>query len=107
MKTAGRQADFAAIGQCTFSAVDPERFPAVGMAYEALKAGGAAACMLNAANEEANAGFRAGRIGFLQIGEIVTETLQRMGDQGADTLEQVYAADAAARRTAQEIMEKL
>ena len=107
IETAAPQADFAAIGQCTFSAVDPERFPAVGMAYEALKAGGAAACMLNAANEEANAGFRAGRSGFLQIGEIVTETLQRMGDQAADTLEQVYAADAAARRTAREIMEKL
>ena len=45
--------------------------------------------------------------GYLQIGEIVTETLQRMGDQAADTLEQVYAADAAARRTAREIMEKL
>ena len=63
--------------------------------------------IFNAADEEAVSLFLDGRIGFLQIGEIVTETLQRMGDQGADTLEQVYAADAAARRTAQEIMEKL
>ena len=101
------QADFPKIGQCTFSAVDPVRFPAVGMAYAALRAGGAACCMLNAANEEANARFRSGGLGFMQIGRVVEETLSRIGNLPAHTIEEVYAADAAARREARRVMELL
>ena len=105
IETAAPKADFPKIGQCTFTAVDPVRFPAVGMAYEALRMGGAAACMLNAANEEANARFRAGGLGFMQIGHVVEETLARIGNLPAHTIEEVYAADAAARREARRIME--
>lgn len=100
-------ADFAAIGQCTFSAVDDARFPAVGMAYDVLRAGGAAACVMNAANEQANARFRAGGLRFLQIGDVVRDTLSRVGGLPADTIEQVYAADALARRRADEIMDSM
>jgi len=100
-------ADFAAVGSCTFSEVDPARFPAVGLAYDCLRVGGAACCVLNAANEEANARFRAGGLGFMQIGDVVTETLQRIGHLPAHTIEQVYAADAAARREARHVMEQL
>ena len=107
VETAAPRVDFAALKQCTFFDVDPLRFPAIGMAYEALKAGGAACCMLNAANEEANAAFRAGRLRFTQIGDTVAETLQRIGNMPAHTIEEVYAADAAARGEARHVMEKL
>ena len=107
IETNAPQADFAAIGQCTFSEVDDVRFPAVHVAYDALRAGGAAACVMNAANEEANARFRACGLRFLQIGDVVRDTLSAVGDLPADTIEQVYAADALARRRAGEIMAKL
>ena len=107
IETAAPRADFAAIGQCTFSAVDTVRFPAVRLAYEALRAGGAAACMLNAANEAANAAFRAGSIRFVDIGRVVEETLSRIGNRPAHTIEEVTAADDLARRTAGEILQKL
>ena len=107
IETAAPKADFPRIGQCTFTAVDPVRFPAVGMAYEALRLGGAACCMLNAANEEANARFRAGGLDFMQIGRVVEETLSRIGNLPAHTIEEVYAADAAARREARRVMERL
>ena len=106
IETAAPRVDFAALGQCTFSAVDPVRFPAIGMAYRALRAGGAACCVLNAANEEANAAFRAGKLGFMQIGAVVEETQQRIGSLPAHTIEQVYEADAAARREARSVIEK-
>ncbi|MBR1606375.1 MAG: 1-deoxy-D-xylulose-5-phosphate reductoisomerase [Clostridia bacterium] len=107
IETAAPKADFPRIGQCTFTAVDPVRFPAVGMAYEALRLGGAACCMLNAANEEANARFRAGGLDFMQIGRVVEETLSRIGNLPAHTIEEVYAADAAAHREARRVMERL
>ena len=107
IETNAPRADFATIGQCTFSEVDDVRFPAVHVAYDALRAGGAAACVMNAANEEANARFRAGGLRFLQIGDVVRDTLSAVGDLPADTIEQVYAADALARRRAGEIMAKL
>lgn len=100
-------ADFAKIGSCTFSAADTVRFPAIRIAYETLRAGGAAACMMNAANEEANAYFRAGRMKFTDIARVVENTLQRMGNLPADTIEQVYFADDLARRIAREEMAKL
>ena len=106
IETAAPRVDFAALGKCTFSDVDPQRFPAIGMAYAALKAGGAACCVLNAANEEANARFRAGGLRFTQIGDVVAETLQRIGSLPAHTIEEVYAADAAARSEARRVMEK-
>lgn len=107
IETDAPRVDFAALGKCTFFDVDPVRFPAIGMAYDALRAGGAACCMLNAANEEANAAFRAGRLGFMQIGDVVAETLARIGGLPAHTIEEVYAADAAARREAQDVMKKM
>lgn len=107
IETAAPRADFAAIGACTFYEVDPERFPAVGLAYAAIRAGGAACCMLNAANEEANAAFRAGSIRFTDIGAVVNETLSRVGNMPADSLEAVYLADETARRMARQILNSM
>jgi 1-deoxy-D-xylulose-5-phosphate reductoisomerase len=69
--------DLAALGSLTFEAPDLQRFPALGLARSALKAGGRAPNVLNAANEVAVAAFVAGRIGFLDIASLVDEVLQR------------------------------
>ena len=63
--------------------------------------------MMNAANEEANAYFRAGKMKFTDIARVVENTLQRAGDLPADTIEQVYFADEHARRMAREELAKL
>lgn len=101
------RADFAAIGSCTFEDADETRFPAIRMAYDALGAGGAAACVLNAANEEANARFRRGGMRFTDIARVVARALDGAGDMPADTLPQVYAADAAARSLALDEIKRL
>ena len=66
----------------------------------ALRAGGAAACILNAANEEAVALFLQEKIRFGDIYRIVDETMQCLGVQSADTLDAVIWADREARRIA-------
>lgn len=92
--------DLSKIGQLSFESPDRERFPAVRLAYEALRAGGAAACVLNAANEEAVALFLQEKIRFGDIYRIVDQTMQRLGAQSADTLDAVLWADREARRAA-------
>jgi 1-deoxy-D-xylulose-5-phosphate reductoisomerase len=96
--------DLAALSKLTFEAPDMDRFPALRLAREALSAGGDAPTTLNAANEIAVAGFLAGRIGFLQIAEIVEETLNRLPRQAMSSLVEVNAFDAAARQEAQGIL---
>lgn len=94
------------LGTLHFERPDLLRFPALRLAYEALKAGGAAGCMLNAANEEAVSAFVRRQIGFGHIAAIVEETLQIIGHKPALTLDDVLAADAIARRTAQHLCQK-
>lgn len=96
--------DLAKVGQLSFEHVDTERFPAVALAYEALKVGGASACILNAANEEAVALFMQGKICFGDIYRVVRDTMQRLGSLRADSLEAVLAADSAARNTARQMI---
>ena len=88
------------VGQLSFESPDRDRFPAVQLAYDALRAGGAAACILNAANEEAVALFLQEKIRFGDIYRIVDETMQCLGVQSADTLDAVIWADREARRIA-------
>ncbi|MGE0256592.1 MAG: 1-deoxy-D-xylulose-5-phosphate reductoisomerase [Alphaproteobacteria bacterium] len=92
--------DLASIGSLTFEPPDPERFPALRLAREALAAGRGAPAVLNAANEVAVAGFLAGRVGFLAIAGIVEVTLEALGAPAAANLDEVFAIDAAARRHA-------
>lgn len=101
--------DLARIGQLTFEAPDPERFPALAIAKSALEAGGVAPAVMNAADEVAVAAFLQRRIGFLDIARVVAETLERMDVEGwgrrgeGDVLETARAADATARRVAEEV----
>lgn len=90
----------AEIGTLTFEAPDPERFPALRLAREALRAGGSAPTVLNAANEIAVARFLAGEIGFLDIPRLVESALEAIPASDISTLGDVLAADAEARRVA-------
>jgi 1-deoxy-D-xylulose-5-phosphate reductoisomerase len=101
--------DLAKIGQLTFEAPDLARFPALAIAKAALQSGGAAPAVMNAADEVAVAAFLGRRIGFLDIARVVAETLERMETEGwggrseGEVLETARAADATARRVAEEV----
>jgi 1-deoxy-D-xylulose-5-phosphate reductoisomerase len=92
--------DLAKIGQLTFETPDFARFPCLKLAYQALQAGGAATAILNAANEVAVAAFLDRRIPYLGIAACLEAVLDRLAGLPADSLEDLLAADAAARREA-------
>ena len=90
------------IAKLNFEKPDPERFPCLGLARQALAAGGTATAVLNAANEVAVGEFLDSRIRFTEIAEVVKQTLEGVSAQPADTLEQVLDADQRARNYARE-----
>jgi len=92
--------DLFEVARMTFERPDFSRFPCLALAYEALRAGGAAAAVLNAANEEAVAAFLERRIGFLKIPEVIAACMERAGALTVDSLESVLAADVCAREYA-------
>jgi 1-deoxy-D-xylulose-5-phosphate reductoisomerase len=103
--------DLAALGSLTFEPVDAERFPSLNLARSALRTGGRAPTVLNAANEAAVAAFVERRIGFLDITALVDEVLQRTdGGQnlattaGDDVIAQALQVDVGARRVAAEAL---
>jgi len=96
--------DLAKIGSLSFEAPDLRRFPCLGLAYQALAAGGAATAILNAANEEAVAAFLERRIPYLAIAATLDQVLQKLAGEKADSLEDLLAADAAARQAARELI---
>jgi 1-deoxy-D-xylulose-5-phosphate reductoisomerase len=104
--TPAARLDLAAIANLSFEKPDLERFPCLALAWAAMRAGGSAPCILNAANEIAVAAFIAGQAGFLDIDAIVAETLNMVASGSVATLEEVMAIDAAARRTARALVAK-
>lgn len=102
--------DLAAYGQLTFESPDVDRFPAIGIAREALRLGGGAPTAMNAANEVAVAAFLDRRIGFLDIAGAVAGTLERMNSLGdlsvaeSDAVETAMLIDGSARRIAAEVV---
>jgi 1-deoxy-D-xylulose-5-phosphate reductoisomerase len=105
--------DLAAVGELTFQAPDPARFPALSIAREALKAGGGAPAAMNAANEVAVRAFLDREIGFLDIAAVVSDTLARMNGAGGlgecddnDAVEWALMVDASARRTAAQVLSR-
>ncbi len=104
--TPAARLDLAAIANLSFEKPDLERFPCLALAWAAMRAGGSAPCILNAANEIAVAAFIAGQAGFLDIDAIVAETLKMVASGPVATLEEVMAIDAAARRTARALVAK-
>ena len=104
LETGAKPLDLAQIGSLTFEAPDRAKFPGMFLAYDALRAGGAACAMLNAANEVAVNAFLAGCIPFGRIWRLSRDTLEAAGDQPADSVEAVFVADALARRVAEGIL---
>ena len=88
----------------TFERPDLERFPCLAMAYEAIRRGGNAACVVNAANEVVNLAFRQGKCGFLQMAEVIAETLERVPYIKEPSLEDYLETDRIARITAAELL---
>ena len=99
--------DLFRVGRLDFEAPEPRRFPCLRLAYEALRVGGTAPAILNAANEVAVDGFLDGRIGFMQIAEVVSETLARIAVTPAGSIAQVMLADRAGREQAGSLMQRL
>ncbi|MEZ0471946.1 1-deoxy-D-xylulose-5-phosphate reductoisomerase [Luteimonas salinilitoris] len=92
--------DLLAHGRLDFEPPDPDTFPCLRLARQALLAGGTAPATLNAANEVAVSAFLQGRIGFLDIPALVADTLSALPAAAATSLDELRAADAAARRFA-------
>lgn len=98
--------DLFKIGRLDFYEPDFERFRCLQLAYDVLHAGGTAPAILNAANEIAVAAFLEGALPFLGIPRLNEAVLQAVPVGGADSLEEVCAADAAARALATSMIEE-
>lgn len=83
---------------------DTDKFPCLGLAYEAIRRGGNMPCILNAANEVANLAFRQGRCSFLGMADVIARTMQRVSFATDATYDDYMATDAEARRVAEEIL---
>ncbi|HFC6385289.1 TPA: 1-deoxy-D-xylulose-5-phosphate reductoisomerase [Neisseria meningitidis] len=92
--------DFDALSALTFQKPDFDRFPCLKLAYEAMNAGGAAPCVLNAANEAAVAAFLDGQIKFTDIAKTVAHCLSQDFSDGIGDIEGLLAQDARTRAQA-------
>ena len=107
IETPSERLDLGGIGRLDFETPDPDRFPALRLTREALRAGGSASTILNAANEIAVAAFLAERIGFLDIASVVEETMTAINYGRLADLDDVFHLDERAREVAGENTEKL
>jgi 1-deoxy-D-xylulose-5-phosphate reductoisomerase len=88
----------------SFSAPDLNKFPALRLAYQALRAGGSAACTLNAADEIAVEAFLARRISFPSIAAVVEETLGRVPNREPASIQEILDVDEQSRAAARNIV---
>ena len=102
-----RPLDLAELGALTFEPVDMDTFRCLRLAREAGVAGGTAPCTLNAANEIAVHAFLNGRLRFLEIAQVIEETLERLPGGQVHSFDSLAAADGEARRIAGELVESL
>ena len=98
--------DFGALSALTFQKPDFDRFPCLKLAYQAMNAGGAAPCVLNAANEVAVAAFLDKRIKFTDIAKVVAHCLAQNFSDGRHDIEGLLAQDAQTRRQAEAFIGK-
>jgi 1-deoxy-D-xylulose-5-phosphate reductoisomerase len=97
--------DLSIVGRLDFEPPDHVRFPSLDLARAAARAGGTAPAVLNAANEVAVQAFLDRRLNFTGIATVIDKVLQRLGSSSVKALEDVFAADAAARRLAVALIE--
>ncbi len=99
--------DLFALGRLTFERGDAERFPALRIVRECLRAGGAACTILNGANEAAVAAFLAEEIPFGGISRLVEGALEKLGPMPANNLTDIFHADEEARSAVAELLPKI
>ena len=104
LKSSFPRIDWWNLKDLTFEKPDPEKFRCLAMAYEAIRIGGNAACIVNAANEVVNLAFRQERCGFLQMANVIEQTLQRVPHQDTPSLQDYLDCDRESRRIANEIL---
>jgi 1-deoxy-D-xylulose-5-phosphate reductoisomerase len=98
--------DLLAVGTLQFEKPDTDRFPALRLAHEAMRSGGATPAVLNAANEVAVASFLDKRIGFLDIVAVTSELLEKFDAPAPYSLDEVFDVDRQARERAAAIVER-
>jgi 1-deoxy-D-xylulose-5-phosphate reductoisomerase len=96
--------DLLKIARLDFVAPDMQRFPCLRLAYEALKTGGTAPTILNAANEIAVEAFLAERIGFMEIAQIIETVLSASEIVAVESIAQLVDIDSAARAHARKCL---
>jgi 1-deoxy-D-xylulose-5-phosphate reductoisomerase len=101
------QLDLAATAQLNFEAPDVETFRCLSLAREAALAGGTGPCVLNAANEIAVHAFLEGKLGFTDISRVIEGSLEGVEPMPVESFDDLYEADADARRVASTLVEKL
>src|SRR5437763_7125931 len=99
--------DWGKLKRLDFEKVSTRRYPCLRLAREAMKKGGAWPCALNAADEVAVAAFLERRLPFLGIPEVIERVLERTSKTRFETMDDVLAADAEARRIGKEEVERL
>ncbi|WP_121217641.1 1-deoxy-D-xylulose-5-phosphate reductoisomerase [Oceanibaculum indicum] len=104
--TPAARLDLAALSRLTFEQPDPQRFPALRLARAALQSGGGAPTILNAANEVAVQHFLDRRIGFLDIADIVEETLSDIDGGRMTSLAEILELDRRSRERASNLVER-
>ena len=100
MESASRKLDFTTLKSLTFDTPDTDRFRALKLAREALRAGGSAPAVLNAANEIAVARFLKHEVGFTDIIRIIEATLEQIPNRALQSIEDVIEIDNHSRRIA-------
>jgi 1-deoxy-D-xylulose-5-phosphate reductoisomerase len=98
------QLDLTQVGTLQFYQPDYQRFPCLALAFEALRAGGTAPALLNAANEVAVQAFLERRIGFRDIDRVIARVMHENPHGAASSIEAVMAQDGRARRAAEQIV---
>ena len=101
------QLDITEIATLQFHRPDYARFPCLALAFDALRAGGTAPALLNAANEVAVQAFLDRQIGFRQIDRVIAQVVEQLPHGAADSIEAVMAQDAAARAAAERCISQL
>lgn len=100
LSLSGERLDLAALGRLTFERPDFDKFDCLRIAYEAIAAGGNLPCVVNAANEVANAAFRRGAVGFLDIPRLIRRAMADATRCQRASLSDYLASDAEVRRLA-------
>lgn len=99
-----RKLNFAELGSIDFFAPDMEKFPCLALVFEAIRSGGTAPAVMNAANEIAVKAFLEGRTGIYGIAEVIRKTMDGIRTVQAPSLEEIFDADIQARAFAETLI---